>query len=187
MMYNPQLETFLRIADAGSFSKAADEIYITSTAVIKQINILEADLGVQLFIRIHRGITLTSSGRSLYNDAKYLIQYSKDSIVRAKNATLDNDIIRIGSSPITPSQLLIELWPQVHEQYSEAKFKLITYENTPENAREILKNLGQHIDVVAGWFDDDFLQTSRCAALSFTKTLCAALCLWVIGSPQKIN
>ena len=35
-MYNPQLETFLRVADAGSFNKAAEESYITPTAVIKQ-------------------------------------------------------------------------------------------------------------------------------------------------------
>lgn len=35
-MYNPQLDTFLRVADAGGFSKAAEETYITSTAVIKQ-------------------------------------------------------------------------------------------------------------------------------------------------------
>ena len=43
-MYNPQLETFLRVADAGSFNKAAEESYITPTAVIKQINLLEESL-----------------------------------------------------------------------------------------------------------------------------------------------
>ena len=37
-MYNSQLETFLRGAYAGSFNKAAEESYITHTAVIKQIN-----------------------------------------------------------------------------------------------------------------------------------------------------
>ncbi len=50
-MYNPQLETFIRVADAGSFNKAAEEAYITPTAVIKQINLLEAELDVKLFER----------------------------------------------------------------------------------------------------------------------------------------
>ena len=36
-MYNPQIETFIKVADAGSFNKAAEELYITPTAVIKQI------------------------------------------------------------------------------------------------------------------------------------------------------
>ena len=65
-----QLETFLRVADAGSFSKAAGEAYITPTAVIKQINLLEESLGVKLFDRSHRGLTLTKAGQSLYQDAR---------------------------------------------------------------------------------------------------------------------
>lgn len=58
-MYNPQLETFLRVADAGSFSKASEEIYITPTAVIKQIKLPEGTLDVKLFERTRRGLTLT--------------------------------------------------------------------------------------------------------------------------------
>ena len=45
-MYNPQLETFLCVAEAGSFNKAAEKLYISPPAVIKQINLLEGDLGV---------------------------------------------------------------------------------------------------------------------------------------------
>ena len=44
-MYNPQLDTFIRVAEAGSFSKAAQESFITPTAVIKQMNLLESRLG----------------------------------------------------------------------------------------------------------------------------------------------
>ena len=61
-MYNPQLETFLKVADAGSFNKAAEEAFITPTAVIKQVNLLEDSLGVKLFVRSHRGLTLTKQG-----------------------------------------------------------------------------------------------------------------------------
>lgn len=84
IMYNPQLDTFLRVADAGSFNKAAEKAYITPTAVIKQINLLETELGVKLFERTHRGLTLTKAGKSLYQDTKYIIQYCRDSITRAK-------------------------------------------------------------------------------------------------------
>lgn len=83
-MYNPQLETFIRVADVGSFNRAAENVYITPSAVIKQINLLENDLGLQLFERTHRGLVLTEAGKSLYQDAKYIIQYCNESIVRAK-------------------------------------------------------------------------------------------------------
>lgn len=176
-MYNPQLETFIRAADAGSFNKAAELSFITSSAVIKQINLLEEGLGVKLFERTHRGLKLTKAGMSLYNDAKYIIQYSKDSVTRAKNAMQeDTSVIRIGTSPMTPAQILVDLWPKIHAICPEIKFQLVPFENTPENAREILKNLGQNIDVVAGIFDGTMLDVRSCAGIEISRQpLCCAV------------
>lgn len=169
-MYNPQLETFLHVADAGSFNKAAAERYITPTAVIKQINLLEASLGVKLFDRSHRGLTLTPAGRSLYQDAKYIIQYCRDSVTRAKNAMQeDSNVIRIGSSPMTPAQLLMGLWAKINERHPDIKFQIVPFENTPENAREILGNLGNHIDVIGGIFDETMLDLRSCAGLELSR------------------
>ena len=169
-MYNPQLETFIRVANAGSFSKAAEESFVTPTAVIKQINALENGLGVRLFDRSHRGLKLTKAGRSLYRDAEYIIRYCRDSVTRAKNAMQeDENIIRIGSSPMTPAQLLMQLWARVNEQCPDIKFQIIPFENTPENAREILKTLGRNIDVVGGIFDDTMLGVYGCAGLELSR------------------
>lgn len=169
-MYNPQLETFLRVADAGSFNKAAEEAFITPTAVIKQINSLEDSLGVKLFDRTHRGLTLTKAGRSMYQDAKYIISYCRDSVTRAKNAMLeDSNIIRVGSSPMTPAQLLMRLWSKVQKLHPDMKFQIVPFENTPENAREILGNLGKNIDIVGGIFDETMLSLRGCAGLELVR------------------
>lgn len=178
-MYNPQLETFIRVADAGSFNKAAEQAFITPTAVIKQINLLEADLGVQLFDRSHRGLSLTKAGKSLYRDSKYIIQYCKDTVIRAQNAMQESEhIIRIGTSPMTPAQVLIELWPKIHERCPDIKFQLVPFENTPENAKEILANLGQNIDLVAGIFDDTLLDLRKCQGFELTRApICCAVSL----------
>ena len=170
LMYNPQLETFIRVADAGSFNKAAEESYITPTAVIKQINLLEASLEVKLFERTHRGLTLTKAGRSLYQDTKYIIQYCRDSVIRAKNAMQeDTKVIRIGSSPMTPAQLLMRLWTKIQTHCPDMKFQIVPFENTPENAREILGNLGKNIDVIGGIFDETMLDLRRCAGLELSR------------------
>lgn len=178
-MYNHQLDTFLCVADAGSFNKAAEEMFITPTAVIKQINLLEKSLDVKLFDRTHRGLTLTNAGRSIYNDAKYIIQYSAESAARAKKI-MDSSAstIRIGSSPMTPTQLLVDLWPEIHKICPDMKFQLIPFENTPENAREILSNLGQNIDVVAGIFDETLFNLRHCKGFEICRVpICCAVSL----------
>lgn len=176
-MNNIHLETFIRVAEAGSFNKASEELFITSTAVIKQINMLESDIGVQLFDRTHRGLTLTKAGQSLYKDAKYIIEYCREAVDRARNAmTEENQVIRIGTSPIMPAQLLMDLWPKIHEHCADINFRLIPFENTPENAREILKNLGQNIDIVMGFVDETLMSNRNCTGFEITRDpLCCAV------------
>ena len=178
-MYNPQLETFLRVADAGSFNKAAAESFITPTAVIKQVNLLEESLGLRLFDRTHRGLKLTEAGKSMYQDAKYVIQYCRDSVARAKKAMeSETELIRIGTSPMTPGTVLLELWPKIHESCPNMKIELIPFDNTPENAREILGNLEKNIDVIAGIFDDTMLELRRCAGTKLREEpICCAVSL----------
>ena len=177
MMYNPQLETFICVVESGSFSKAADKLFISSPAVIKQINSLESSLGLKLFSRTHRGLMLTEAGKSIYNDARYIITYCNDSVKRAKDAMQSSeDVIRVGISPITPPQIFVDLWPKIQNLYSDMKFQLVPFENTPENARKILANLGQNIDVVAGIFDDSLLKLRGCNGVEISREpFCAAV------------
>ena len=179
MMYNPQLETFICVVDSGRFSKAVEKLYITAPAVIKQINSLESSLDLHLFERTHRGLIVTEAGKSLYQDAKYLIQYCKDSVSRARNAQNNQEgVIRIGVSPMTPSQVFMTLWPRIQKYCPDLKFKLVPFENTPENAREILGNLEQNIDVIAGIFDDTMLSLRKCSGMQISKEpFCCAVAL----------
>lgn len=176
-MYNPQLETFICVVEAGSFSKAADKLFISPPAVIKQINSLEASLGLQLFSRTHRGLMVTEAGKSIYNDAKYIIGYCKESVKRAKEAMhTSDDVIRVGISPLTPPQVFVDLWPKIQKIYPDMKFQLVPFENTLEKAREILGNLGQNIDVIAGIFDDSMLKLRGCNGIEISREkFCAAV------------
>ena len=110
----------------------AEELYITASAVIKQINSLETSLGLKLFDRTHRGLEVTNAGKSLYQDAKYVIQYCKDAVTRAQDSM--------------------------------------------ENEKEILVNMGQNIDVIAGIFDDTMLNLRKCNGLEISrKKFCIAV------------
>ncbi len=64
--------------------------------------------------------------------------------------------IRIGTSVMTPAQFLLDAWAEVQKFNSNLKIELIPFDNTPVNAVEILKNLGKHIDIVGGLYDESF-------------------------------
>lgn len=155
-MINPQIETFISVATLGSFTKAANKLFISSTAVMKQINALESRIKAKLFVRTNHGLELTEAGESLLIDAKYMSDYSIRAIEKAQSIAIKENIksVKIGTSIMTPVRFLLDIWSQIQSLIPQLKIELIPFENTPENAREILKNLGQHIDIVAGIYDD---------------------------------
>ena len=69
-----QLNAFLAVAQHGSFSRAAEKLYLTQPAVSRQIQALEELLGMQLFDRIGRLIILTQAGNILYHHAHIAFQ-----------------------------------------------------------------------------------------------------------------
>ena len=62
-MYNHQLDTFIKTADLGSFGKAGEALYISSTAVIQQINLLENLCGLAQASSINAGYCRISGPR----------------------------------------------------------------------------------------------------------------------------
>lgn len=157
-MIHPQLLTFLSVAENGSFSKTAEAMFLSPTAVMKQIDALEGRLGVTLFSRTNHGLALTEAGKSVLDDAKYLVDYTKRAAEKAREIDRRENqrSIRIGTSVMTPAKFILDIWAEVQELAPNLKVELIPFENTPGNAWEILKNLGTQIDVVAGIYDDHF-------------------------------
>lgn len=150
-MISQQLLTFMAVAKNGSFSKTAEAMYISPTAVMKQIDNLEERIGVTLFERTNHGLNLTYAGKSILNDAKYLVDYVARAEEKARdiNEKQKEHPIRIGTSLMTPAKFILDIWNEIQELAPNLKVELIPFENTPENAKEILSNLGAQIDVVA--------------------------------------
>ena len=77
-VYNHRLDTFLKVAELGGFSRAAAALYITPSAVIQQIGQLEKELGARLFERSTHGVRLTQSGRLLQEHALRMAQEDRE-------------------------------------------------------------------------------------------------------------
>ena len=72
-MNRNQLRYFVSAAEHRSFTKAAEQYYISQTAVTQQIQQLEQTLGCELFDRSTRPVSLTSAGKSFLLDAKAIL------------------------------------------------------------------------------------------------------------------
>lgn len=68
-----QIKYFVTVVDTGSFTEAAEECFISQSAISQQILSLEKELGVQLLQRSTRRFTLTEAGKFLYSHGKRLL------------------------------------------------------------------------------------------------------------------
>jgi LysR family transcriptional regulator, glycine cleavage system transcriptional activator len=75
---------FEAVARYGSFTKAADELHVTQSAVSKQVKHLEEALGFKLFDRQHRSVVLTAAGTDLLESTQPLIQALESTIARIR-------------------------------------------------------------------------------------------------------
>ena len=74
MLDTDQLRSFLAIVDSGSFTRAAERVHKTQSAVSMHIRRLEEQLGCALFVKYGRGARLTAEGESLIEYARRMIQ-----------------------------------------------------------------------------------------------------------------
>lgn len=92
-----QLQYFHTVVRTGSFTEAAEECFISQSAVSQQIKALENDLGVKLLIRENRSFHLTEAGEYLYQKSGQLLE----DFERIKNETIkigcgSQNVLRLG-------------------------------------------------------------------------------------------
>lgn len=153
-MYNHLLDTFLAVADCGSFTKAADKLYISPTAVMKQMNALESHLDLKLTHRTPSGIRLTAAGSIIYKDTKFLKDYSEKTIANAK-ATIhaNSTTFCVGTSLLNPAKPLMDLWYHVNQDFPDYKLHLVPFEDNHEGILGEIRQLGKKFDFLIGVCD----------------------------------
>ena len=86
MLTHKQLRYFVDIVDAGSFSLAAERLFIAQSALSRQVKEMERHLQVPLLARDTRHLEMTPAGRSLYGDARRILAAIDSATVAARHA-----------------------------------------------------------------------------------------------------
>ncbi len=111
-----QILYFCKVVEVGSFSKAADLLFVSQPTLSQQISKLEDNLGVELLLRNRGGVLPTSAGRYFYEAGLRIL--SDFDIVKRNTQKLHASslhILRVGSSQSTSTQLL----PRIVAQYTQ--------------------------------------------------------------------
>lgn len=109
-MINQIYLTFLVVAEYGSFSKAANQLFISPVSVMKQINKLEFEISTTLFHRSTHGVTLTKAGRLLAHEYGQFKKKRSRPINDVQTAKAQYKVaIKVGASMMRPATRLINL------------------------------------------------------------------------------
>ncbi|MGP7818837.1 LysR family transcriptional regulator [Niallia sp. 01092] len=117
---------FIEVTRLGSFTRAADQLYITQPAISRIIKSLETEMGVSLFIRSRKKLELTDAGRVLYKHAQVFDRQFQLLKAEMDNLTsLKKGHIRIGLPSIVNSFFFSQLIASFHKKYPEITFQLV--------------------------------------------------------------
>ena len=175
-MISQQLKTFVTVAKVGSFSKAAEELFITPASVMKQINILEQRIGITLFRRTARGAELTDAGRQMYIASENIIHECAIAVSSAKKIQGNKlKSLRLGSSIMNSGREFINLWDKISPDADEFKFTLIPYSDSSGLLNVLLSSLGIKFDLMTVAFNSKkLLNNANCLKL-FDCDMCISL------------
>ena len=156
---------FYTVAIYGSITKAADFLYISQPAITKSIKKLETDLGIKLFNRSPKGVTLTEEGKVFYNFIKNGVESfmnGERKLTSLKN--LEAGTIKIGASTTVTRYFLMPFIEKFHSQFPNVDISITNGLTT--NLIADLKKGGLDLLIVnLPMHEDEGLNIIPCAVL----------------------
>ncbi len=110
------LVAFESAAKHQSYTLAAQELFLTQSAVSKQIQALEKRLGVHLFTRVGRNVELTATGRQYYAEIKEALAMIRQASLQAITYEASDNTLRLATLPTFGSKWLL---PKLHDFYAK--------------------------------------------------------------------
>ena len=157
------LITFIHVAELRSFTKAGDKLGYSQSTVSFQIRQLENELGVPLFERINRTVTLTSHGSRLLQSA-----YKINEVLQAfeHDTAQETEIrgrVRLAMADSLCNEVIRRIFPELHKNYPGIMLECISagtqemFRLLNQNEADLVYTLDSHI------YDTNFaiLQESR--------------------------
>lgn len=156
-----QLEAFVQVAEGGSFSKAAKELFLTQPTVSAHISSLEKELNSRLFVRNTKEVGLSEDGKDLYKYARQMIDLEKQ--IEERFETKENGgrhCITIAASTIPAQYLLPKVLTRFSERYPEEQLKILETDSF-----QVVRQIVDHMVDIG--FTGTVLEKKHCKYIPF--------------------
>lgn len=135
-----QLEMFRAVVEAGSFTRAAERMHVSQSAISRQLKLLEEELGTLLLQRTARGVTVTPEGQILLATANRIWQEMQEVVGQiADTQKLQRGILRLGGGMTVCLHILPKLLKRFRALYGNVDLRITT-----GTAQHLLQSLRAH-------------------------------------------
>ena len=134
------LRGFEAAARHSSFTRAAEELFLTQSAISREIKTLEEQLGQPLFARVNRGLSLTSAGQELYRGVREGLQLIDEATQSAASSDESRKLTVTTSVPLASLWLASRL-PHFIAQHRDVDVRIVAADKALDLTDKVIKRL----------------------------------------------
>lgn len=158
-----QLEAFVQVAEGGSFSKAAKELFLTQPTISSHISSLERELNARLFVRNTKEVSLSEDGIKLYKYAKKMLDLQREiEVTFGMDEEGESHAVTIAASTIPAQYLLPEVLTRFSERYPQEQIRI----QETDSSKVVMQIVDHRVDI---GFTGTVLEKKHCKYIPFYK------------------
>ena len=158
-----QLEAFVQVAEGGSFSKAAKELFFTQPTISSHISSLERELNARLFVRNTKEVSLSEDGIKLYKYAKQMLDLQREiEVTFGMDEEGESHAVTIAASTIPAQYLLPEVLTRFSERYPQEQIRI----QETDSSKVVMQIVDHRVDI---GFTGTVLEKKHCKYIPFYK------------------
>lgn len=158
-----QLEAFVQVAEGGSFSKAAKELFLTQPTISSHISSLERELNARLFVRNTKEVSLSEDGIKLYKYAKQMLDLQREiEVTFGMDEEGESHAVTIAAYTIPAQYLLPEVLTRFSERYPQEQIRI----QETDSSKVVMQIVDHRVDI---GFTGTVLEKKHCKYIPFYK------------------